>query len=220
MADLEEETFFLENHWNEHSSNILENYLIVGYHNPICNMQRVLKRHFLLEALFGDKFKAIQEEEIQNSIEIIQLLNKEEERYLGINFGGSTSLLLEKAVPPQMWNEFQKRCAKALEHENKARIKVLEPACGSANDYRFMALYGLSSFLEYKGFDLSYKNIENAQKSCKEDHAFFEVGNIFYPDEEDQSCDYVVVSHLFEHFSSTGIEKAAQEICRIARKEI
>jgi len=33
-------------------------------------------------------------------------------------------------------------------------ISLLEPACGSANDFRFMEPYGLEPFLTYAGFDI------------------------------------------------------------------
>ncbi len=42
-------------------------------------------------------------------------------------------------------------------------LSVLEPACGSANDYRFLDAYGLARLVDYTGFDLCAKNIENAR---------------------------------------------------------
>ena len=41
-------------------------------------------------------------------------------------------------------------------------LTVLEPACGSANDYRFLHAYCLARLVDYTGFDLCAKNIENA----------------------------------------------------------
>jgi len=52
----------------------------------------------------------------------------------------------------------------------RATVSVLEPACGSANDYRFLHAYGLARLVSYTGFDLCAKNIENA---CAREHLTF-----------------------------------------------
>ena len=44
------------------------------------------------------------------------------------------------------------------------RLSVLEAACGSANDYRFIEAFGLARLLDYTGFDLCEKNIFNAKQ--------------------------------------------------------
>ena len=36
-------------------------------------------------------------------------------------------------------------------------------ACGSANDYRFLHSCGVADFLDYTGYDLCAKNIQNAR---------------------------------------------------------
>ncbi len=41
---------------------------------------------------------------------------------------------------------------------------MLEAACGSANDYRFLHAFGFAPFLDYAGFDISPKNIDNARR--------------------------------------------------------
>ena len=95
-------------------------------------------------------------------------------------------------------------------------ITVLEPACGSANDYRFLLRFGLSRHIEYTGFDLSAKNIANAREAYKS--ARFEVGNAFEIPHADRAFDFCFVHDLFEHLSLEGMERAAKEVCRVTRK--
>ena len=95
------------------------------------------------------------------------------------------------------------------------RKSVLEPACGSANDYRFFHAYGLSPWLDYYGFDLCPKNIENAHRLFPAIR--FEAGNVFEIAADDQAFDLCVVHDLFEHLSLEGLETAVREICRVTR---
>lgn len=93
---------------------------------------------------------------------------------------------------------------------------VLEPACGSANDYRFLERYGLARWIDYAGFDLCAKNVENARTLFPQVR-FFE-GNVFEIQAEDQSADYCFVHDLLEHLSPEAIETAVCELCRVTRK--
>jgi SAM-dependent methyltransferase len=96
------------------------------------------------------------------------------------------------------------------------RLSVLEPACGSANDYRFLKIYGLAQFLDYFGFDLCSKNIENAKVLCPD--ARFEIGNVFEIPTSDASFDLCMIHDLFEHLSLEGLHAAVNEVCRITRQ--
>ena len=106
----------------------------------------------------------------------------------------------------------------ALSEGSAAVLRVLEPACGSANDYRFLECYGLTRFLDYTGVDLSESNIANARRLAADGK--FEIGNVFGLEYEDQSFEAVYVHDLFEHLSILGLEQAAAEICRVARQAI
>jgi ubiquinone/menaquinone biosynthesis C-methylase UbiE len=97
----------------------------------------------------------------------------------------------------------------------RQKISVLEPACGSANDYRFLDAYGIAPWLDYTGIDLCSKNIENALALFP--NTRFEVGNAFCLAAPDNAFDLVFVHDLFEHFSITGLETAVSELCRITR---
>ena len=93
--------------------------------------------------------------------------------------------------------------------------RVLEPACGSANDFRFLERYGISRWIDYTGFDLCAKNVENAKALFPTIR--FEAGNVFAIESADKAFDIVFVHDLIEHLSAKGIEAAVHEICRVAR---
>ena len=94
-------------------------------------------------------------------------------------------------------------------------LSVLEPACGSANDYRFFHAYGLAPWLDYTGFDLCAKNIDNARTLFPK--VRFDVGNAFEIAAPDKSFDLSIVHDLFEHLSLEGMQTAIAEICRVTR---
>ena len=105
-----------------------------------------------------------------------------------------------------------------LSHETPQHISVLEPACGSANDYRFLDACGIARLIDYTGFDLCGKNVQNAQAMFP--GVQFEVGNIFEINSLDDSFDFCFVHDLFEHLSLTGLEFAVKELCRVVRHGI
>lgn len=95
------------------------------------------------------------------------------------------------------------------------RLSVVEPACGSANDYRFLHAYGITELIDYTGFDLCAKNIANARALFPQ--ARFEPGNVFEIDAPDKAYDLCFVHDLFEHLSLEGLRVAVHEVCRITR---
>ena len=97
-----------------------------------------------------------------------------------------------------------------------ASCSVLEPACGSANDYRFLAACGLARLVHYTGFDLCAKNVENALALFP--NTRFRVGNVFAIDTPEKSFDLCVVHDLFEHLSLEGLAEAVHEVCRVTRR--
>ena len=115
-------------------------------------------------------------------------------------------------------NLFAERWAALLTNEHAATISVIEPACGSANDYRFLKSFGIARFLNYTGFDLLAKNIENARAMFPDDS--FDVGNVLGIDAKAKCFDYCIVHDLFEHLSLAAMEQAIDEICRVTRSGI
>lgn len=96
------------------------------------------------------------------------------------------------------------------------QLSVLEPACGSANDYRFFNSFGIAPMLNYTGFDLCEKNVENARLFFP--GTKFIHGNVFEITAPDKSFDLCVVHDLFEHLTPAGIEGAVAEVCRVSRQ--
>ena len=113
---------------------------------------------------------------------------------------------------------FQAIWSEVLASEQHQSISVLEPACGSANDYRFVETFGIARLLDYTGFDLCGKNVHNARQMSPRTR--FEVGNVLEIDSDDKAFDYCFVHDLFEHLSIEAAEAAISELCRVTRRDI
>ena len=118
----------------------------------------------------------------------------------------------------QVSETFSRLWERALGRAEVDTLRVLELACGSANDYRFMERYGLARFLDYTGVDLNSANIANARRLVRSGR--FEVGNVFELSHDDQSFEVAFLHDLLEHLSLGGVEQAVAEICRVTRKTI
>lgn len=117
--------------------------------------------------------------------------------------------------PPPGLDTFADLWQQALASESPGQATVVEPACGSANDYRCLERNGLARLIDYTGFDLAPKNIANARELFPA--ARFEVGNAFAIAAPDRAFDLCFAHDLFEHLSPAGIERAATEIGRVTR---
>jgi SAM-dependent methyltransferase len=117
-----------------------------------------------------------------------------------------------------LWNRalVAERLLPQLSTLNPEPLSVLEPACGSANDYRFLHAYGLGRLVNYTGFDLCPANVENARAQFPAVH--FEVGNVFEIAAADKAFDLCFVHDLFEHLSPAGLQAAVNEVCRVTRR--
>ena len=124
----------------------------------------------------------------------------------------------EVPIPEYLMSTFQTIWREVLVDAQPQNISVLEPACGSANDYRFIEAFGIAELIDYTGFDLCEKNIRNARQMFPD--ACFEVGNVLEIEAEDREFDFCFVHDLFEHLSIEAMEAAIAEICRVTRKEI
>jgi hypothetical protein len=121
-------------------------------------------------------------------------------------------------LPDEATSVFQSLWRKLLARRRPPPISMLEPACGSANDYRFLESFGLARLLDYTGFDLCAKNIANARALFPD--ARFGVGNVFEIRSRARAFDACCVHDLFEHLSIKGMEAAIAEICRVTRRRI
>jgi SAM-dependent methyltransferase len=118
-------------------------------------------------------------------------------------------------LPTAVLNTFMSLWREVLAADAVPPCRVLEPACGSANDYRFLKRCGLAERLDYTGFDLCAKNVQNARALFPD--ARFEVGNVFEIAAADRAFDYAYVHDLFEHLSPAGLAAAAKELGRVTR---
>ncbi len=121
-------------------------------------------------------------------------------------------------IPEYLMSTFQMIWREVLDGEQPQCISVLEPACGSANDYRFLDAFGIASLIDYTGFDLCEKNILNAGQIFPD--VCFRVGNVLEIEAEDEAFDYCFVHDLFEHLSVEAMKTAIAEICRVTRRGI
>ncbi len=116
-----------------------------------------------------------------------------------------------------LWHATLTSDSPAAAHQPEAP-SLVEPACGSANDYRFLHSYGLATRLNYTGFDLCATNVENARAMFP--HVRFEIGNVFEIPAADKSYDFCLTHDLLEHLSIPGLQAAVDEICRVTRRAI
>jgi SAM-dependent methyltransferase len=105
-----------------------------------------------------------------------------------------------------------------LSQTSAAPISVLEAACGSANDYRFLHRCGVARFLRYTGIDIASRNIANAKRRYP--NADFQTRSILTTGLPDSSFDYLFCHDLIEHLSPASMERALTEMLRIAHTKV
>jgi ubiquinone/menaquinone biosynthesis C-methylase UbiE len=172
--------------------------------------------HYLLDALLDGRRNA-------ESIEVPRYILKTFQTLILPNYicdflSLSAAETIDGTIPEYLLATFQKIWCELLAEQKQKRISVLEAACGSANDYRFIDAFGIARFLDYTGFDLCEKNILNAKYMFPKTR--FEVGNVIEIDAPDNAYDYCFVNDLFEHLSIDAMEAAITEICRVTRLKL
>ncbi len=120
------------------------------------------------------------------------------------------------SLPESLMRTFARLWSQALVSRTTPPCRVLEPACGSANDYRFIDAFGIGRLIDYTGFDLCDKNIANAKRMFP--NVDFRVGNVLAIELPDKSCDLLIAHDLFEHLSIEAMRVAVGEVCRITRR--
>lgn len=98
------------------------------------------------------------------------------------------------------------------------RPTVIEPACGSANDYRYLDAFGITAHIDYTGFDLCEKNIANAREMFPAVN--FRAGNILAIEAGERAFEICIVHDLFEHLSIEAMAKAVAEVCRVSDRSV
>lgn len=261
---LQAETERLTRSWERHEAAWLRDYLVASVEDPRIAPASVLTRHFLIEAVVGDRDLDLMEAELRFALGACWLVKQIEcgagpEDFAAVKHAlalgadnaegepvpaylrgiwaaeSETSdetrltraalmgLLdhLESADPPR-WREVPaldlmlQAWRERLAQVEPTGWELLEPACGSANDYRALEICGLARLFRYRGVDLSAKNIANAWALFPQ--ARFEVGNVFRLPVGDCGCELLFVHDLFEHLSPAGLERALAEVCRVTAR--
>jgi ubiquinone/menaquinone biosynthesis C-methylase UbiE len=211
----------LKQSWASYSPETLEAYLVSGYQNPRINAQSIIARHFFIRQLFGSELDELMQEELRFCVDANEAIRRRAAE-MGVTMGAFTNADkradVERvcAVIADREQVFERRWRDALAAKSAGPTSVLELACGSANDYRSLANYGIARFLDYTGVDLNDKNIANAK--ARFSGVDFEVGSILDLPYDDGSFDYVLAFDIFEHLSLSAMEQAMSEAMRLARK--
>jgi len=205
--------------WTSRDAARLDEYLVIGWQNPRINVQSIVIRHNLIRRLFGPGLEDIMRGELELAVELNEALRLEAER---------TGTAIHSFLDEQRLQRVRQvdRVIEGREHEYEVRwravlaersaepLRVVELACGSANDYRAFVDFGVARFLDYTGIDLNPKNIENAHRRFPD--ATFRVGNATSTGLPDASADVVIASDLFEHLPREIADAALREALRIA----
>ena len=251
---LERESARLKQAWDKYPADHLDSYLVSGAEDPRINVQSILTRALIANALFPGEFDHLIHEELRFGLCLTWILERLKEgctrrevlagiesRDTGVCpefvLGAQRLLDLEDCeipdyiaaalcdrvcdcdqwLPSSALDTFSWTWNAVLAGRSHPPISVLEPACGSANDYRFLAAYGLARFLRYTGFDISEKSIANARTRFPQ--ADFRLGNVLDIQIQDNAYDYVFVHDLFEHLSEEAFATALREILRVTRTQ-
>ncbi len=121
-------------------------------------------------------------------------------------------------LAPQALDTFQEIWSQELGRHSRLDCSLFEPACGSANDFRYLESFGFTRFVRYTGLDLAPKNIANARRRFP--HADFRVADLLENAFEDNAFEFSFVHDLFEHLSAGAVERALQEMLRVTRREV
>lgn len=76
---LQRETEALRRSWDQHDAGFLDHYLVSGVEDPRINVQSILTRHFLLGAMFGERFSELQKQELEFAAALNWLLALQDE---------------------------------------------------------------------------------------------------------------------------------------------
>src|SRR5690349_5577749 len=200
-ASLIAESERLARSWMQHDPDWLRDYLVRDVEDPRINLQSIFTRHFLLQALFGQRFRWLMDQECRFSAcmnwlaLLAQRLSESGElqavrnalsrgldnaegisipSFLVHTFASLPAAKDDIRVPnhieafltgtrynsgraeldPRSLDTFRFLWIASLPpHEDgpilsTQPLSVLEPACGSANDFRFLHAYGLTPFLD------------------------------------------------------------------------
>jgi ubiquinone/menaquinone biosynthesis C-methylase UbiE len=218
------ERYLLERAWVDTKPKRLRRYLVGGFQNPVINVQSILARHELIREVDGGLHDELMEEELRWAVEKHRALRNRQRELPGehgmewkeIKRSGIWRAAYKEIMADQ--GRFAVAWTEALRAEPDRRLSVIEPACGSANDYRYFVSYGMAPLVSYTGFDLTQTNITNAHRMFPD--VDFRVGDVQDIDAADGSYDWAVVHDLLEHLSPSAFKRAIDELCRVTRRGV
>jgi len=129
-----------------------------------------------------------------------------------LNSDNPDQLLCESAM-----NTYIDQWHLLLDQRDGTRFTIMEPACGSANDYRFLDESGIAQQLVYCGIDISNLNIQNA--ITRYPTIDFRALSVLTTEFKDAQFDYLYVHDLFEHLSIEAMIHAIKEVIRVVKYE-
>jgi ubiquinone/menaquinone biosynthesis C-methylase UbiE len=212
----------LKQTWAGYKTENLDTYLAIGYQDPRINAQSILARHTLVRALFGSEFEDLMRAELAHAVELNEAVRvRAAELGVEVKIAGPDAIANSTRVSEVIADRapiFGERWRAALDGREAPRLSVLEFACGSANDYRAFADYGIAQFLDYTGIDLNDTNIANAKRMFPDVN--FRVDSILSLPEADHSIDYVIGFDILEHLSLLAKRTAMDAAVRICRRGV
>jgi ubiquinone/menaquinone biosynthesis C-methylase UbiE len=218
------ERYLLQRAWVGTKPKRLGRYLVGSFQNPAINVQSILARHELIREVDGGSHDDLMDEELRWAVEKQRTL-VERKRDLpvehGVDFKEIKRSGIWRATCKEVMTDqdrFAVAWAEALPAAPARRLSVIEPACGSANDYRCLDSYGIAPLLSYTGFDLTQTNITNALRMFPD--IDFRVGDVQNIEAADNSYDWAVVHDLLEHLSPSAFNRAIDELCRVSRRGV
>jgi len=185
----------LRRSWQRVEAETLDAYLVSGVEDPRINVQSILNRALLCDAIFPGRFTRLIEEELH------------------FGFTTTRNLIDGNEPPAKSLDAFQNIWRRELDGLSHEGYSLFEPACGSANDYRYLASYGIARFFRYAGLDIAPKNVANARRRFP--NVDFRVGDLMQSGLADLSFDFSFVHDLFEHLSLDGVHRAVEELLRL-----
>jgi len=214
----------LQRAWGDIPAERLQNYLVRGFQNPVINVQSILARHTLISEVDGDKHDKLMDEELRWAVEKHRAL-RNRQRELTREHGVAWRKFKHSDEWQTAYDEimgdpapFAPRWAETLRDEPGRRLSLIEAACGSANDYRYLDSYGMAQLLTYTGFDLTRANITNARRMFP--GIDFRLGDVQDIEAEDSSYDWAVAHDLLEHLAPAALHRAIDELSRVSRRGV
>ena len=212
------ESSLLRHSWERHEAETLDTYLVSGVEDPRINLQSILTRASLCDALFPNRFARLIDEELRFGFVMTWLLTHLE---LGIEKGSIMAAIRRNdrsRCPGVVIDTFRMLQQRECVTPDYVTMALEETADGGSASLASEAMDTFRRILNYTGIDIAPKNIGNALQRFPD--VDFRVGDLLNNDFDDDVFDYSFVHDLFEHLSITAMEHALRELLRVTRREV